>query len=348
MKKLLLLLVAISLWGCSSTPSQTNNDIQEDTPKEEIKQVEKTTITLNFVGDITLGNFAGMSYDRSFDQLYAKKKDKSYFLKNVKSVFADDDLTIGNLEGPLTSATSHMDKKYAFKGKKEYAGILSEGNIDIVSLANNHSSDYYEKGKKDTQESLKKENIDYFGYERKLIKEVKGKKIGFIGFSFAGQIPIPSHIKEQATKAIQSIKDETDLIVVYYHWGEMYEYAPRKAQVEFAHYTIDQGADLVVGTHAHVIQGIETYKGKNIVYSLGNFCYGGNKNPKDIDSMIFQQTFSFEDDKLVDTSYKAIAATWSSDSNSKKNNFQPQILKGSQKETWEKRVKKYSKQIPEV
>lgn len=346
MKKIIVVILAFILCGCSTTPSQVKKEEVKDEVVEKPK-VEKTEIAMNFVGDITLGNFLGMSYDRSFDQLYKNNDgDKTYFLKNVKSTFEKDDLTIGNLEGTLTTATKHPDKRYIFKGKPEYAQILKKGNVDIVSLANNHSGDYLEKGREETKKNLDKENIEHFGYEDVLIKEVKGKKIGFIGYSFASQTQVPSNIKEQMTKAVNTLKDKTDIIVVYYHWGMMYEYVPRESQVELAHYTIDLGADLVVGTHAHVIQGMETYKGKNIVYSLGNFCYGGNLNPKDTDSMIFQQKFVFEDNQLIDSVYQVIPCALSSHKNKRRNNFQPMILDGSEKERWEKKFKKYSKQIP--
>lgn len=337
MKKLVQLIMCVLLCGCTTVS-------QEEVVQKE-PQVVKTDITINIVGDITLGNFAGMSYNRSFDQLYNKNKDKDYFFKNVKPLFEKDDLTIGNLEGTLTNAKSHVDKSYPFKGLPEYAEILKSGDFEIMSIANNHSSDYFEKGREDTKHNLEKQGIDYFGYEKTLIKEVKGKKIGLIGYSFASNRYVPSEIKNKVTKSIQKIKDETDVIIVYYHWGMMYETTPTDSQVDFAHYTIDQGADLVVGTHPHIIQGMEIYKGKNIIYSLGNFCYGGNLNPKDIDSMIYQQTFSFEDDQLVDTSYKVIPAVMSSHENKNRNNFQPKILKGNEKERWEKKFKKYSEQI---
>jgi len=336
------------LCSCTTTPSQSSETKTEPEPVEETK-VEKTEITLSFVGDITLGNFAGMSYARSFDKLYLDMDgDKTYFLKNVKSTFEKDDLTIGNLEGPLTTKTKHMDKKYAFKGKPEYAEILKAGNIEVMSIANNHSIDYYEAGRTETKETLEKQNIDYFGYEKALIKEVKGKKIAFIGYSFASQSQIPADIKKQMTKAIGELKEQADIIVVYYHWGMMYEYVPTKNQVKLAHETIDLGADLIIGTHAHVIQGMETYKGKNIVYSLGNFCYGGNLNPRDTDSMIFQQTFTFEDDQLVDSSYHVLPCAMSSHENKNRNNFQPILLEGDENERWQKKFQKYSDQIPSV
>ena len=337
--------MALILCGCAVK----NVEPQEDEEVPVVPTVEKTSITLSFVGDITLGNFAGMSYSRSFDKLYKDMDgDTSYFLKNVASTFASDDLTIGNLEGPLTDATSHADKTYAFKGLPEYAKILSDGNIDVVSIANNHSSDYFEAGKKDTKENLDNQGIQYFGYDDALIVEVKGKKIGFIGYSFASNSSYPSSVKEQVTDAINELKDQTDLIVVYYHWGIMYDTSPEKAHVKLAHYTIDIGADLVVGAHPHIIQGMETYNGKNIVYSLGNFCYGGNLNPKDTDSMIFQQTFNFEDDELVSSSYNAIATSMSSHENKNRNNFQPIILEGSEKERWIKKFEDLCDQVPEV
>lgn len=341
MKKLLCCLLGISLLcGCSK---EEEKKVEVKQP-EQIVEKEKTDITLSFVGDITLGKFADMSYSNSFDDLYKKKNnDKNYFFKNVKSYFEKDDLTIGNLEGTLTTATSHMDKPYAFKGLPEYADIIKAGHFEIVSVANNHSADYFGKGTTDTKKNLDKAGIQHFGYENSLIVEKKGKKIGFLGYSFASQGGVPSHIKTQMSQAIETLRKEVDIVVVYYHWGMMYEYVPQKKHIEFAHYTIDHGADLVVGTHPHVIQGMETYKGKNIVYSLGNFCYGGSKKSKDYDSMIFQQTFSFEDNELVNSSYQMIPCSLSSAKN--KNNYQPTPLSGKEKTRVENKFKKYSKQI---
>ena len=348
MKKIIILLLVFVLCGCSvsSNQQQENTDVS-NTPV--VDEVEKTSITLSFVGDITLGNFKGMSYSRSFDKLYKDMDgDKTYFMKKVKSVFEQDDLTIGNLEGPLTTATKSADKRYIFKGKPEYAEILTEGDFEIVSLANNHSADYFEKGRTETKDVLDSYGIDHFGYENVLIKEVKGKKIGFIGYSFASNESYPKSVKEDVTNAIADLKDKTDIIVVYYHWGIMYDTSPEKSHVKLAHYTIDQGADLVLGAHPHIIQGMETYKGKNIVYSLGNFCYGGNLNPKDTDSMIFQQTFNFEDDELVSSSHNVIAAAMSSHENKKRNNFQPTVLEGEEKERWEKKFEDLCEKVPSV
>ena len=137
-----------------SIPAQFPSDKKEETVKKEEKTEEKepvnTSIKLNFAGDCTLGNYAGQAYDGSFNQEYAKQgNDATYFFKNVKNVFENDDLTIVNLEGPLTSATSHVEKQFPFSGPKEYVNILTSGSVELVSIANNHSEDYYEQGMTD-------------------------------------------------------------------------------------------------------------------------------------------------------------------------------------------------------
>ena len=120
------------------------------------------------------------------------------------------------------------------------------------------------------------------------------------------------------------------LIIVSFHWGTEKSNIPDDAQKTLAHLAIDQGADLVVGHHPHVLQGIEKYQGKNIVYSLGNFCFGGNKNPSDKDTMIFQQTFTFVDGVLQTEIDAQIIPARVSGANSY-NNYQPIIAEGDQK-----------------
>ncbi len=326
LKVILSLSMCIILWGCSQDNhdkvenKEETNDKQEE-KKEEVKKPEKVSLTLSFVGDLTFGNYAGQGYSGSFDQEYKKQgNDVNYFMKNVKSVFESDDLTIGNLEGPLTNEESHADKTFAFKGKKEYAGILTSSSIEVVTLANNHSKDRFEKGFQDTKEVLDKNEIGYFGYEQSYIREVKGIKIGFIGLSF------PQEYGEMTKKLISDLKDKTDIIVLYVHWGIERDKAPMASQRKLAKQWIDAGVDLVIGSHPHVLQGIETYKGKKIVYSLGNFCFGGNKNPSDKDTMIYQHTFTLEDKKIVDESDKIIPCMITS--NKSRNNYQPTIVDG--------------------
>ena len=125
--------------GCAQ---EEKKETPKKKKKEETPQVTKTDITMSFVGDMTLGNYAGQTYDGSFDQEYVKQgNNPDYFLKNVKSVFEQDDLTIANLEGPLTDEEKHVIKSFPFKGKKEYAKILTNSSIEAVTVANNHYMD---------------------------------------------------------------------------------------------------------------------------------------------------------------------------------------------------------------
>lgn len=191
---------------------------KKETPKktkkktEETAQVTHTDITMSFVGDMTLGNYAGQAYDGSFDQEYAKQgNNPDYFLKNVKNVFEQDDLTIANLEGPLTDEESHVIKSFPFKGKKEYAKILTNSSVEAVTVANNHSMDRYQKGMDDTKATLDEYGVGYFGYEKSYIKEVKGIKFGFLGYAF------PNAVSDDMKKAINELKKKTDFVIVYYH-----------------------------------------------------------------------------------------------------------------------------------
>ena len=323
LKLILVLTMSISMIGCSVGEEEVENEDQENTEEvvEEEEKIETVTLTLSFVGDITLGNYAGQGYSGSFDQEYENQgKDPEYFLKNVKSVFESDDLTIANLEGPLTEEDSHADKTFAFKGKPEYVKILTSGGIDAVTLANNHSMDRFQQGLDDTREILTENNIGHFGYAYNYIAEVKGIKIGFLGYSF------PQSMSDDMKNAIHELKEEADIVIVYYHWGIERDYAPYDGQRQIAHQTIDEGADLVIGSHPHVLQGIETYNGKKIVYSLSNFCFGGNKNPTDKDSMIYQHTFTLENKEIVEESNEIIPCMISSTKS--RNNYQPTIVDG--------------------
>lgn len=131
-----------------------------------------------------MGNYKGASYYGSFDNEFENQgQDYGYFLKNVKKIFEEDDLTVANLEGPLTSASNAKIKKFAFKGDPSYVNILKEGGIDAVTLANNHSEDYFDEGMKQTKFILKQNNIDYFGLGEKSIVDVKGVKVGLLGYN---------------------------------------------------------------------------------------------------------------------------------------------------------------------
>ena len=260
---------------------------------------------------------------------YDEVGDFNYFFENVKSVFEEDDLTIVNFEGTLTDSTTREDKQFAFKADKSYAEILTDGFVEAANLANNHSKDYGEQSYNDTMDALDEAGITNFGYDRVAIKKVKGIKVGLVGtYVLADGLGV----KDSMEKNIQDLKDEgAQVIIASFHWGEEKAEYPNDVQVELAHAAIDAGADLVLGHHPHVLQGIEQYKGKNIVYRLGNFCFGGNMYPSDMDTMIFQQTFTLKGGKLQEDNVTNIIPC-SISSVEDYNNYQPTPAAG-EKET---------------
>lgn len=288
--------------------------------------VKQTSIKISAAGDVTIGSDEAYGYHGSFVQ-EAEKNDAAYFVKGLNHIFIDDDFSTVNLETTLTNATEKAEKKFRFKGDPSYAKILSLGGIEAVNLANNHIFDYLKKGYTDTKKALEKENIGYFGYENKYITTIKDVKLGALGYEGWSDT---KEIRGQIHRDIYSLKEQgAQIVLVHFHWGNEREYVPTDSQKSLARYTIDSGADLVLGHHPHVVQGIEEYNGKFIVYSLGNFMFGGNRNPSDKDTFVFQQTFHIEDGRLTDKKEINIVP-FSISSVTSRNNYQPTLLTGSE------------------
>lgn len=263
LKIMLVMILLFPLAGCQTASdgeeSKSENPKQEEPIVEKEPEVKKTSITLSFVGDVTLGNYAGQGYSGSFDQEYEKQgKNTSYFLKKVKSIFEKDDLTIANLEGPLTNENSHAQKQFAFKGKPEYVNILKDGSIEAVTLANNHSRDRFEKGMKDTKKTLDENNVEHFGYSKSASIEVKGIKIGFLGYAF------PQSFTSEMKEAVSKLKETNDLVVVYFHWGIERARSPMGSQRNIAKKTID--AELIwLLDHTHMFyKELKHIKGRKL------------------------------------------------------------------------------------
>lgn len=324
-----------------------DNEEKKTEEEQEIEEVQETTIMISAAGDCTLGTDEGFDYGRSFKGKYDAVQNPAYFFQNVQPVFAQDDLTIVNMEGTLTEETAREPKQFAFKGDAAYAKILSSGAVEAANLANNHSFDYGKKSYEDTIAALEAEGISSFGYERTAVMDIKGVKVGF-----AGVYELAKHIdcKQDLLDNIASLKEQgAQLIIVSFHWGQEKENIPNNVQVELAHTAIDNGADLVLGHHPHVLQGIEEYKGKNIVYSLGNFCFGGNSAPRDMDTMIFQQTFTLKDGEVQqDNVTNILPCKISSAYAEGYNNYQPVLAEGEQKEKIFQRLSEYSQKAQEA
>lgn len=329
-----LLIFTLLLVGCKNLLTGGKKQKEETAISEEMEKTTKrknktVSFTISAVGDCTFGTDENFAYEGSMPAKYDEVGDFNYFFENVKSVFEEDDLTIVNFEGTLTDSTTREDKQFAFKADKSYAEILTDGFVEAANLANNHSKDYGEQSYSDTMDALDEAGITNFGYDRVAIKKVKGIKVGLVGtYVLADGLGV----KDSMEKNIQDLKDEgAQVIIASFHWGEEKAEYPNDVQVELAHAAIDAGADLVLGHHPHVLQGIEQYKGKNIVYSLGNFCFGGNMYPSDMDTMIFQQTFTLKGGKLQEDNVTNIIPC-SISSVEDYNNYQPTPAAG-EKET---------------
>lgn len=287
------------------------------------------TITLSFVGDCILGTDPAYKTGSRFPDIFDRQGgDSGYFFRNVESVFSADDLTVANLECVLTDETEKQDKRYNYKGDPSYASILSAGSVEAVSVANNHIFDFLDKGYLDTQNALKSAGISYFGYENYLVCDLRGITVGLAAFNLHDiSSEEAALVDDNLTKAMQYFEEQdVDIRVVSFHWSIEREYQYDSNQEAMAHSAIDQGADLVVGHHPHVLQGIDQYKGATIAYSLGNFCYGGDHHIDDMDSVILQGLFTFTGNEMTDSSISLIPVSISSVKSS--NNFQPVILEG--------------------
>lgn len=253
---------------------------------------DAVSIVISAAGDCTFGDDTNSGNTR-----FAKAASKygySYFLQNVKGIFSEDDLTIVNLEGPLTtSKKKRPNRQFNFRGLPEYVQILTLGNVEAANTANNHNRDFGSAGRDETFDVLDSAGITGFGMDRTAIVDVKGIRVGLIGLTEW------DYTAKKVTENIAALKENCDLCICVIHWGKERVYQPTSSQQKYAKACVEGGADLVLGGHSHVIGGIELINDTCVVYSLGNFCFGGNANPSDKDTMIFQQRFTMEPDGTV-------------------------------------------------
>ncbi len=251
---------------------------------------QKEEIIINFAGDTTLAWFFEEFVKDNFDYPFALFPD-----------FQQADITMLNLENPVTTRGKKVPKQFNFRMPPKYIQVLIKGGVDIVNLANNHVGDYGLQGILDTLHFLDAAGIKHVGAGENLqaarnpvVFSVRQKKIGFLGY-FGGKDyaattgkPGTSPCYEQYIREdIQKLKQKADVVVVNFHWGVEKAHYPGPEQVRLAHQAIDAGADLIIGHHPHVLQGIERYKNGVVVYSLGNFIFGGNSR-REHDTIVFQ------------------------------------------------------------
>ena len=329
----LLLAAALCLSGCAqATPEAPASEVISETSQpiavteapatseSTVSLPQPVTTLLTFVGDCTLGAnpsnyYAGSGFIQTIGENY------DYPFRNVAVYFQNDNATLVNLEGPLTDSGNPADKTPTFRGPTAYSQILTEGSVDIVTLANNHTLDYGQTGYDSTVKTLKEANVPFVERDGTCLVTLNtGLKIGLYGMVYYD-------LNRQAMEAgISDLQSQgADLIVVAPHWGVEGSYRPTQEQMDLAHAAIDAGADIVWGSHPHVLQPIEEYKDGLILYSMGNFCFGGNGAPEDLDTVLIQQEVVKTPDGRVSLGKRKVVPC-SIGSAPGKNNYQPTPL----------------------
>lgn len=287
----------------------------------------RSEVLISALGDCTIGTDSKFSYTNSLPAMaLLPGNDFSYYFKNVYSILSEDDVTIANLETTFTNSDDKADKQFNFKASSDYAKSLTLGSIEGVNISNNHIYDYKEKGFLDTKLALEKEKINYFGEGSKWETKIKDQSFSFLGYrGWSLDKDFLNKLKEDIIES----KKTNSVIIINFHWGNEKAYYPIDAQKELAHFAIDNGADIIIGHHPHVIEGIEQYKNGIIAYSLRNFCFGGNSNPSDKTTFIFQSNLKFENNSLTSIGIRVIPCSISSVAYT--NDYCPTVLKGNAK-----------------
>jgi poly-gamma-glutamate synthesis protein (capsule biosynthesis protein) len=239
-----------------------------------------------------------------------------------------------------------VEKTWNLKGKPEYVGIMTGSSVEGASLGNNHTFDYGQSGLDETRDVLDAAGVLY-GFNDHVATYTTDEGI-VVGIVSANQLSGDEEHRNYIRDGIQTLRDEgADLVIASCHWGIEGDHYPNDYQQQLAHQIVDWGADLVVGTHPHVLQGVELYNGKVICYSLGNFCFGGNSNPKDKNTAIYQQTFTFVDG-VLQTDISADIIPCKVSSTDSKNDYQPTVATGEQKQSILDRMNEYSKSYSKI
>ena len=301
---------------------------------EAIKQV---VFTVTLAGDCTIGGTESANKKTEGFVRTVMKNGLEYPFLGLVSLFSQDDLTFVNLEGVLSDSSSgeNTDKNFAFRGPASFAQMLPLGSVEAVNLSNNHFQDYGSGGCKATIQALEKQNVAYAGEEYLSVFSLDGGKIGLAG--------IRGSLSEEKRRTVQkqiALLREADCQIIIYalHAGQEYAQSHNGLQEEMAHYLIDAGADVVAGHHPHVPQGVEIYKNRLIFYSLGNFVFGGNHDPKETGALVVRLEFTVNEGSLAKMHAELHPVLFTG--HAKRNIFKPALLTGEQAEEVMRKVQR--------
>lgn len=285
MKTLFMASVVVGILGgvlyfVYRTPEEAMLRTSGSVPNERV-------VTLGFAGDVM--------FDRYIRKV-AQVKGNSYIFSCIHSMLHKPDIVVANLEGPITDnpsvsigSTPGGENNFTFTFDPALADTLKEENIRIVFLGNNHVLDFGGEGMAQTRRLLTKTGIGYFGGVRPDEPTYRFLKEG-ISFAFIGYNAFLGGGVDDALSRIATLKGTADYLIVYAHWGQEYTQASVEVKA-LAHSFVDAGADLVVGSHPHVIQESELYRGSYIYYSLGNFIFDQYFSPETMEGLFLTAEF---------------------------------------------------------
>ena len=310
-----LLSCAVSAAAAEWDPTDPNDpllwepDLPEfDGPMPSTPRLGETedafSIVVSFTGDMLLASLHGKRAAGNFLD-YAARQEPEYFLQHVRPIFEADDFTVVNLENVLTDRNltpkeKATDPAYWFRAPAATTDILTSSGVEAVSLANNHTGDYGTAGYKDTVKAVSAAGLEYGGNDRTFYLEKNGYRVAVICHGLWSEGQAGTIIQR-----LRTAEKNSDFQVVFCHGGAEGVHAPEAWRGRASRRLIDNGADLVLGNHPHVLQPREVYKGKEIVYSLGNFCFGGSRSPENR-TIIYQLILQVENGKLVGASSELI------------------------------------------
>jgi len=309
MQKVILVLILLASFIMASlffvgkkTISSESSDLviksEQTTFKMAIASKSENSIKILFVGD--------MIFDRYIRQV-SDRRGYDFPFKKVESLLKGNDLVVGNLEGPITdnksiSIDSEIGEKnnYIFTFDPKISEALASKNIKLVNIGNNHISNFGSSGIESTRKHLAQSGVDFFGDPEKVDKRLVIENIKNIKIAFVNYNQFVAGAEQKTINDINNAKSlNVDFIVLYTHWGKEFMTEPEDKLKILAHKFIDSGADLVIGSHPHVVQSKEEYKGRMIYYSLGNFIFDQYFDSNTQKGLAVQATMDLNSKKII-------------------------------------------------
>lgn len=327
MKRLLLLLCLLLLLPgtarAGEVPPPAPSPAAGPSAAQDPAEDQGFDIVLTFAGDMLLASLKNQSARGNFRD-YAEKNDPSYFLQNVRPIFEADDFTIVNLENVLTDRkleerVKEQDPAFWFRAPTANTQILTGASVEAVSLANNHTGDYGLKGTKDTVKAVEDAGLLYGSNSQTLRLEKNGYRIALICHGLWNE-----RQANDIVRRVREAEEDSDFQIVFYHGGKEGVHVPEPWKQRASRKLIDKGADLVVGGHPHVLQPREFYNGAEIVYSMGNFCYGGSRYPENR-TILYQYTLHIGPDGQLESQSSTILPCYVH-TGEKGNNYCPALI----------------------